>query len=160
MVWPSVGLARMGGASQAAVPWVVRASVRVALCALAGLLVGGGTSGCTPEDPARLGAERFIDQYYVRIDLPAAREEADGFAVAKLEREMELLEGIDAPESGGKPQVNYRFLTERPGHSAGHRGFLYELTITFAGGQVVRRALVTVAEANGAWRAVNFQEID
>ncbi|MDG2307403.1 MAG: hypothetical protein P8R42_22680 [Candidatus Binatia bacterium] len=117
--------------------------------------------GCTSNDPARAGAERFIDRYYVEIDLPAAREHAVDFAVVKLEREMELLEGIEAPESAGKPQVNYSFLEERVGSDADHRGFLYELTITFGGGgQVIRRALVSVQNDGGTWRVANFQELD
>lgn len=116
---------------------------------------------CEPADPARAGAERFIDRYYVEIDLLAARQHAAGLARVKLDREMELLEGIDAPEASGKPDVNYRFLDEHAGSDAGHRGFLYELKISFAGGDpVVRRALVTVRESAGEWRVVNFQEMD
>lgn len=118
--------------------------------------------GCEPSDPARVGAENFIDRYYVEINLPAAREHAVGYATAKLDREMELLEGIGAPESSGKPHVNYRFLSERDGSDADHRGFLYELTIIFGGGgEVVRRALVSVEEDEaGVWRVANFQELD
>lgn len=118
--------------------------------------------GCEPSDPARAGAESFIDRYYVEINLPAAREHAVGYAVAKLDREMELLQGIGAAESSGKPHVNYRFLREREGSDAGHRGFLYELTILFeGGGEFVRRTLVSVQEdGSGGWRVANFQEID
>lgn len=117
--------------------------------------------GCEPVDPARAGAERFIDRYYVEINLPEAKEQAVGFAIAKLDREMKLLEGIDSPESSGKPHVNYRFLEERAGADADNRGFLYELTITFGGGaEVVRRTLVTVRSDEGAWRVANFQELD
>jgi hypothetical protein len=122
------------------------------------LLAAGG---CEQADPARAGAERFIDRYYVEIDLPAAREHAVGFAQVKLDRELELLAGIDAPESAGKPQVNYRFLQEQAGVEPHHHGLLYELTITFAeGDQVVRRALVTVRDDDGEFRVANFQEID
>ena len=159
MVWPSVRPVRVGRTSPAGGKKRGQEGLLRGGLARAVLLVAV-LAACQAEDPARAGAERFIDQYYVQIDLPAAMEHASGFAVAKLEREQELLDGIAAPEAGGKPQVNYRFLTEREGSNPGHRGFLYELTISFAGGQVVRRTLVTVAEEGGVWRAVNFQEID
>lgn len=142
-------------------PW--EGSTRWGVWAVLPLLLGASllASACEPSDPARAGAERFIDRYYVEINLPEAKKHATGFATAKLDREMELLEGIDAPESSGKPHVNYRFLEERAGSDAEHRGFLYELTITFGGGaEVVRRALVTVRGSNQDWRVANFQELD
>lgn len=116
---------------------------------------------CQQPNPARSAAEAFIDRYYVEIDLPATREYVTGFARQKLDREAELLAGVAAPEAGGKPQVNYRFLREQPGSDAEHHGFLYELTITLAGGdQVVRRTLITVRKEDGNWRVANFEELD
>jgi hypothetical protein len=119
-----------------------------------------GAGGCQSSDPARAGAERFMDRYYVEIDLPAAREETVGIAREKIEHEMELLEGIDAPESGAKPTVHYRFLAGHEGSSAHRQGFVYELTILVAGQELTRRALVTVQEEAGSWRAANFEELD
>ena len=125
---------------------------------LAVLLPG---SACAPSDPARAAAQAFIDRYYVEIDLPAAYPYAVGLARPKLEREQELLDGIDAPENSGKPSVSYRFVREHPGSTPGHRGFLYELTIRFASGAaVVRKTLVTVRDESGVWRVANFEEID
>lgn len=156
MAWPTVRPVRRGrtsGVDEAA-------RLRLGLVS-AGLLLGLWLGGCEPTDPARAGAEGFIDRYYVEIDLPAARAHASGLATVKLDREMELLEGVDAPEAGGKPQVNYRFLEERDGSDTATRGFLYELTIRFdGGGTVVRRSLVTVQQDGDAWRVSNFQEID
>jgi len=117
-------------------------------------------SGCTSDDPARAAAERFVDRYYVEIDLTGARDEAAGLARAKVEREMKLLEGITPPEDSARPRIHYRFLEQQePGRD--RRGFVYELTISFErGDHVQRRALVTVGQEDGAWRAVNFQELD
>ena len=137
---------------------IFRVDWAVGLRLLAALVV---LAACEPSNPARAGAERFIDRYYVEIDLPAAYPHAVGFARAKLEREQELLDGIDAPENSGKPSVGYSFLQENPGATPGHRGFLYELTIRFgSGAAVVRKTLVTVREESGEWRVANFQEID
>lgn len=124
------------------------------------LLLAAMLAGCTSDDPARAAAERFVDRYYVEIDLARAHEEAVGLARAKVEREMKLLEGVKPAEESSRPRVHYRFLEQQePGRD--RRGFVYELTISFeAGEQLQRKALVTVGEEAGAWHAVNFQEID
>ena len=124
---------------------------------LMALLLGA----CSNPDAARASADRFVDRYYVEIDLPKAREETTGFARAKIEREMHLLEGIEGPESDAKPSVYYRFLSDQAGASDDNRGFLYELTINLSGGtKITRRAMVTVREEGGVWRAANFVELD
>ena len=126
----------------------------------AALLLAATLAGCTSDDPARAAAERFVDRYYVEIDLSRAHEEAVGLARAKVEREMKLLEGVQPAEESSRPRVHYRFVEQQePGRD--RRGFIYELTISFEQGeQLQRKALVTVGEQDGAWRAVNFQEID
>ncbi len=118
------------------------------------------TSGCQSDDPARAAAERFVDQYYVEIDLPGALDESVGLAHAKVQRELELIKDQPPPEDALRPRIHYRFL-EQQGSGRDRRGFLYELTISFDGGeQLQRRALVTVREEAGGWQAVNFQELD
>lgn len=115
---------------------------------------------CTSDDPARAAAERFVDQYYVEIDLPGALDESVGLARAKVERELGLIQGQQPAEDALRPRIHYRFL-EQQDSGRDRRGFLYELTISFDGGeQLQRRALVTVREEDGAWHAVNFLELD
>ncbi|HEY8515224.1 MAG TPA: hypothetical protein VIS07_06910 [Candidatus Binatia bacterium] len=128
---------------------------------LRGAAVLLATSGCTSDDPARAAAERFIDHYYVEINLRAAHDDAVGLAREKVERSMKLLEGMEPAEDAARPRVHYRFL-EQQDSNRDRRGFLYELTITFDGGdQTQRRALVTVREEEGGvWRAANFQEFE
>jgi hypothetical protein len=116
---------------------------------------------CSQSDPARGAAERFIDAYYVEIDLPRAREQTVGLAQAKVDDEMKLLEGQAAADGTSRPTVNYRFVEQQDASNRDRRGFIYELTITFDGrDQIKRRTLVTVREDDGVWRAANFQEID
>jgi hypothetical protein len=130
----------------------VAAGLLAALLALA--------PGCTSDDPARAAAERFVDQYYVEIDLPGALAESVGLAHAKVQRELELIKDQPPPEDALRPRIHYRFL-EQQSSERDRRGFLYELTISFDGGtQLQRRALVTVREEEGGWQAVNFQELD
>ena len=133
-------------------PRALRVLATVALIALA--------AACTSDDPARAAAERFVDQYYVEINLPAAREESVGLARDKVEREMKLLEGVTPAEAAVRPRIHYRFL-EQQSSDRDRRGYLYELTITFdSGEQVMRRALITMRDDQGTWHAVNFQEMD
>ncbi len=154
MGWPIAGPRREGW-GLAAIP--ARNRVRLGLAGILCALL----AGCANPEPARRGAEEFIDRYYVSVDPAEAREYAVGFARGKLDRELALLEDVDLPEAAAKPAVNYRFLEERAGTDARHRGFLYELTITFRDGEpIVRRALVTVREDQGQWRVANFQELD
>lgn len=130
----------------------------VGLLGLLGL-PGVLAAGCEAEDPARAVAARFVDHYYVELDLAAALPDATGLAHAKLLREQELLAGIDAPADAGRPSVYYRFLEEGEA-GATRRSFLYELTITFSDAHVVREALVTVREDEaGRWRVANFREL-
>ena len=140
--------------------WKRSFASRDAHAVVAALALLAAVAGCTSDDPARAAAERFVDQYYVEIDLPGAHEEAVGLARAKVEREMKLLEGVQPADETSRPRVHYRFVEQQePGRD--RRGFVYELTISFDGGdQVQRHALVTVGEADGAWHAVNFQELD
>ena len=117
---------------------------------------------CSSPNPARQGAEDFVDRYYVGVDPAAAREYAVGFARGKLDRELKLLEEVDMAEMSARPIVHYRLLEERPGSDERHRGFLFELNIRFAeGGSIDRKALVTVREEeDGRWKTANFQELN
>lgn len=115
---------------------------------------------CSEADPARIGADRFVDSYYVEIDLPRAREQAVGPARAKVERTQRLLEGMAPPERDAKPSVYYRMVEERRDNRE-RPGFVYELTISFGGGETIeRRALVIVRQEQGVWRTVNFEELN
>lgn len=138
-------------------PWLRIGAVAL----LVALACAVGLAGCRASDPARASADRFVDSYYVEIDLPRARANAVGLARAKVEREIELLRGVARPEPEARPTIYYRFLEEKRDLQEGQRGFLYRLTIAFKGGDTVtRRALVVVRKDGGVWRAVNFRELD
>ena len=128
-----------------------------ALCAI----FAASAAACSHGDPARGGAERFVDAYYVEIDLPRARNEAVGLARAKVDDELKLLTGQEAPESGIRPTVHYRLVDSQGEAANDRRGFVFELSIhTDSGDELTRRVLVTMREEAGAWHAANFQEID
>ena len=62
----------------------VPAGWRIGIVAVA--LAGGLLPGCEPQDPAEAAAGRFVDRYYVELDLTAARPHA--WTVAALDREI------------------------------------------------------------------------
>lgn len=118
-------------------------------------------AACEAKDPAQAKAEFFVDRYYVEIDLEEALVHTAGLAREKIVREQELLKGIGPPDLTGKPSVHYRFVEESEPHGAARRSFLYELTISFRDGQVVRQALVTLQQdAAGTWQVANFREVN
>ena len=105
---------------------------------------------------------RALRRPVLRRDRPARARSSEsvGLARAKVERELKLIQGQQPAEDALRPRIHYRFL-EQQDSGRDRRGFLYELTISFDGGeQLQRRALVTVREEDGAWHAVNFLELD
>lgn len=125
------------------------------------LLCAAFAAACSHGDPGRSAAERFLDAYYVEIDLPRARDEAVGLARAKVDEQLALLAGQVAPDAASRPAVHYRFLEQQGDTQRDRRGYLFELQISLdRGDQVTRRALVTVREDSGSWHAANFQEMD
>jgi len=118
-------------------------------------------AACSSSDPARSAAERFVDAYYVEINLPRARDESVGLARAKVEDQIRLLGEQPVAEASSRPSVHYTFLEQQAGDAErDRRGFLFELMISLGGDALTRRALVTVRNDGDGWRAANFQEID
>lgn len=155
IAFPSTG---PGSATASGVP----IDRRGAFAALAGSLAAAGAAACRASDPARAAAEQFIDAYYVEIDLPRARDRAVGLARSKVEEQIRLVAGQQAPDASARPTVHYRFVdAQGAGEGGDRRGFVYELAVRIDGGEeITRRVLVTVRDDGGAWHAANFQEMD
>ena len=101
--------------------------------------------------------EEFIDQHYVRIDLPKAKEHAVSIALEKVNEEIRLTAGQQIDASTRKPQVNYQLLEKK--ESGGRVSFLYEGTIRSEDGtSFTRKWLVTARKEGGQWRVSNFTE--
>ena len=60
-------------------------------------------------------AEEFVDQHYVFIDLPRAREYTVGLALQKLDEEIRLTAGQAIDLSTRKPKIHYRLLEKKRG---------------------------------------------
>jgi hypothetical protein len=104
-------------------------------------------------------AEEFVDQHYVRIDLPKAKQYATGLALQKLDEETRLTAGQAIDASTQKPKVSYRLIDKREGDN--RASFLYEGTIqSDDGSSFTRKWLVAARKEGNQWRVSNFSESD
>src|SRR5229473_4828099 len=83
--------------------------------------------GCHPANSARGVVDRFIDQYYVAIDLKAAEPFCTGLALDKLHHEMQLIGNQKIDANTRKPVVHYKLTAERD--ATDHIEFLFRATI-------------------------------
>jgi len=103
--------------------------------------------------------EEFVDQHYVKFDLPKAKEYAVSVALQKINEEIRLTAGQQIDASTRKPKVNYRLLEKK--ESGGRASFLYEGTIQSDDGTSFTRKWLVAARKEGAqWRVSNFTESD
>src|ERR1051325_2739031 len=92
---------------------------------LAGVLMA---SGCSHDVNTAQGvAEEFLDQHYVNIDIPKAKQYAVGLALQKLDEESRLTAGQAIDASTQKPKVSYQLIEKREGDN--RASFLYQGTI-------------------------------
>ena len=101
--------------------------------------------------------EEFVDQHYVKIDLPKAKAYAVSVALEKINEEIRLTAGQQIDASTRKPKVNYQLLEKK--ESGGRASFLYEGTIQSDDGtSFTRKWLVAARKEGGQWRVSNFTE--
>jgi len=103
--------------------------------------------------------EEFVDQHYVKIDLPQAKAYAVSVALEKINEEIRLTAGQQIDASTRKPKVNYQLLEKK--ERDGRASFLYEGTIQSDDGTSFTRKWLVAARKEGAqWRVSNFTESD
>jgi hypothetical protein len=104
-------------------------------------------------------AEEFVDQHYVYIDIPKAKQYAVGLALAKLNEEIRLTAGQPIDVSTQKPKINYSLLEKK--ESPDRASFLYEGTIRSDDGSTfTRKWLIAARKEGNQWRVSNFSESD
>lgn len=142
---------RLARAPGGAFPALRAARRRFALAAF--LLCAACARSSTPEDVAR----RFIEEYYVRVDLGAARRIADGLASRKIDEQVALRQGQAL--GGAVEGRNVAYHLVRRQQDGDRHSFMYEVRIRpTGGGEFTRRSVVAVTPAGGAWRVSNFTE--
>ena len=121
--------------------------------AVAILLLASCGAPTTPEGVAR----RFMDAYYIRVDLGAAKGLAGGLASRKLEEEVSLTRGQTVGPATEGREVTYTLVGRQA--EGDHHQFMYEVRIRLKGaGGFTRRSVISVGQVGGAWRVTNFLE--
>jgi hypothetical protein len=116
-------------------------------------------TGCHPANSARGVVDRFIDQYYVAIDLKAAEPFCTGLALDKLHHEMTLIGNQKIDENTRKPVVHYKLTAERD--ATDHIEFLFRATIDVPeGGTFNRNWLITARKDADTWKVSNFDDYE
>ncbi len=120
------------------------------------LLAGGCKAG---SDTAQGVAERFLDQHYVRMNLPGAVEYCTGLAKHKVEEEIRLVGEQEVDASTRQPGVSYTLAEEVP-EGEGRVSFVYDGTIRLGGGdRFTMRWLVNTRREGDEWKVSNFKEM-
>ena len=103
--------------------------------------------------------QEFLDQYYVKIDIPKAKQYTIGLALEKLNEESRLTAGQNIDASTQKPKISYQLLEKR--ETANRASFLYQGTIRSDDGtSFTRKWLVAARKEGNQWRVSNFSESD
>ncbi len=117
------------------------------------------SSGCHPANSARGVVDRFVDQYYVNINLKAAEPYCVGLALDKLHHEMQLTQGQRIDANTRKPVVHYKLTAQRDAKD--HTEFLFRATIDVPeGGSFQRNWLIAARKDGDAWKVSNFGEYE
>jgi hypothetical protein len=113
-------------------------------------------ASCRSSDPRQAVAERFIDELFIKIDQPAARELATGLAVSKLDEEIRLKQGQAIDESTRQPQIHYSFVHAADG-SGDTSSLVYDLRVAPDGADAfTRRLVLTLRRDGGSWKVANY----
>ncbi len=113
--------------------------------------------GCHPANSARGVADRFVDQYYVAIDLKAAEPFCTGLALDKLHREIQMIGDQKIDANTHKPTVHYKLTAERD--AIDHVEFLFRATINVPDvGSFNRNLLIIARKTADTWKVSNFDD--
>lgn len=122
-------------------------------------LAGALSSGCHSANSARGVVDRFVDEYYVAINLKGAEPYCVGLALDKLHHEMELTAGQRIDDNTRKPVVHYKLTAQRDAKD--HTEFLFRATIDVPeGGSFQRNWLITARKEGDVWKVSNFGEYE
>ena len=114
---------------------------------------------CGKTSDADSTASRFVDQYYVKVDLLRAKQFTDGLATRKIEQEQALLQGVSTGEGATHRDVSYRLLEKRD--DGEHIFFVYDVAVKGQGVPTLKkRSLISVGKIGGTWRITNFRDFD
>jgi len=116
-------------------------------------------SSCGRASDAEATASRFIDHYYVKVDLGRAKEFTGGLATKKIDQEQVLVQGIGSDVGNRRRDVTYRLVEKR--NEAERLVLVYDIDIRGQGVPSLRkRSLISMEKIGGVWRVMNFHDFD
>jgi hypothetical protein len=117
-------------------------------------------TACRQDSDTPLGvAQSFVDQYYVEINLAAAKTYCTGLALRKVEEQQRLTAGLAIDESTRKPLVRYSLL-ETKGEGTDNISYLFEGTVYVSGAESFsNKWLVSTRRDRNDWKVSNFAEL-
>lgn len=123
---------------------------------LMSLMIPFTLSACSKGPEPEKAARAFIDAYYVKIDLKAAKDLSTGLAAEKIANQMSLIEGA-APDQGADiPKVDTH-LASTGEVNAEEATYIFEVKpqVQDVG---ARKVFVKLRQENGAWKVSQFTE--
>jgi hypothetical protein len=110
----------------------------------------------TSNDKSREVAERFMDLYYVRMNMAEAVKLCSGEARTKLEGQLRAIKGVAPDQPAGEPRVTFNLSASTKPSPTGAT-YTYKVTAhTSDVGNVA--ATLTVTEEGGRWTVTSFNE--
>jgi hypothetical protein len=117
-------------------------------------------AGCRNARSPESAGEAFLDAYYIERDHQRALGlSADG-ALARVQREKELLAGTGGGGTEGAPRVYYSRKAASAGAGPGETTLTYELTIRSPGVRLQKEVQLTVKQDGDGYKVSGFTERD
>lgn len=116
-------------------------------------------AGCKPANTPRAVVDRFIEAYYIAINLKSSERWCTGLALEKLHQEEALTKGQAIDEETRKPTVHYKLQDERD--SQDRVMYLFLATIDVPdGGSFDKKWMITARKEGAIWKVSNYSEYD
>lgn len=116
-------------------------------------------ASCQAPSPSQKAAEKFMDAYYVRLDVAAAVPLTADLAKEKLQGQVQLLQGAGgADPAQDKPQVTYKLINHNV-DGPDTASYVYEVR-THVEELGKRMVFVKLRNEGGTWIVTQFTEND
>lgn len=129
---------------------------------LPAIFLAAAAAACTEvaKDPEKL-SDRFVDLYFLELDLSGALALTEGAAKQRVERDLDLAQRTreTTPIADRRPRVYY----DRPTRQKRAEDMLhstYRLDIKSGEAELTREVVVIAAKRGEVWRVIGFREVD
>jgi len=114
------------------------------------------SAACAKEAPSEQAAKKFMDAYYVRINLQDAEKLSSGLAQERLTHQISLLDGTKINANTNVPTVDFKLVSQDP-PNADEASYVFEV-IPHVQDIGHRKVYVKLRQDNGAWKVSQFTE--